>query len=122
MYDIYPDKVFNDYLRKLNALYSMYDRWEHTVARKDHDDEFGAHIKPREIYFKRQYGAAWDEVLKLSRRSMEMMIFWIFNGNFGLEESCQKVVDEERRYISEIHQKVSPAKEFLKYLKKRSLQ
>ena len=110
---IYDDDEFRKLVEKLNALYPALDRWKFTTARKAHEDEFGDSIQEGATYFKRQYDVAWDAVLKLSRNSMEMLLFCIFNGNFQLQKHCEELVKEEREKLAEEHEKHSPLKQVL---------
>ncbi len=56
---IYNDNELRELVEKLNALYSSFDEWRFTKARKEHTDEFGDKITEGEVYFKqREYGDA----------------------------------------------------------------
>ena len=105
---IYNDKELSDFVKKLNALYSDHDGWTFITARKDYQDEFGSKVYRGQIYFKRQYGVAYDDVLKLSRNSMELLIYCLFNGNFTLQHFCEKLIMEENKRLSENFKKFSP--------------
>ena len=110
---IFSDNELRELVEKLNALYSDFYQWRFTTARKKHQDEFGDEIAEGEVYFKREYGSAWDEVLKLSRGSMEKMLYCVFNGNFRLEKICEELVKEKRKRLIEAHEKYSPLKHLL---------
>jgi hypothetical protein len=60
--------------------------WQETDARKDHTDEFGAPILSGEMYFSRHPGPAFHSVQRLSKRSMDTMLHFVFNRNSLLEE------------------------------------
>ena len=93
----------------LNALYfDIYDFfvWRAIVARKEHEDEFGVVVKNGETYYKRQYGNAFDGVDKLSRQSMERLIFLLFDGNFQLQKWCEAMLKEKERLYKESLAKV----------------
>lgn len=68
------DDEFWEAFRRLQALSGDWSRWDTPEARKKHVDEFGAQIEPGEIYFRRQVGASFSCVAKLSRASMEILL------------------------------------------------
>ena len=107
---IYNENELRELVEKLNASYSDFAEWKFTKARKEHKDEVGDKIAEGEYYFKRQHGPAWDDVLKLSRDSMEKMLFCIFDGNFRLQRYCEDLVEEKRKKLYENHLKHSPAR------------
>ena len=95
-WEIYSEEESQRLVWMLNALYfgSPYfgfDGWKPTKARKNHEDAFGDEIQEGEMYFKRQYYQAWDSVLKLSRRSMDKLLFAVYGGNTDLEKFCEKL-------------------------------
>ncbi len=110
---IYNDDELRKLLEKLNAPFSGFYQWEFTKARKEHEDEFGDEIAVGEVYFKRKYGLAWDAVLKLSRDSMEKMLYCVFNGNFLLEDICEELVKEKKERLAEAYEKISPLKHLM---------
>src|SRR5437588_2526362 len=77
----YSDKQLDELVEQLNALFPRHSAWEHTRAAKAHEDHFGARISPGDMYFKRQAGAGYHEVVKLSRLSMDRLIFALRCGN-----------------------------------------
>ena len=105
---MYSEEDFEKYLGRLNALTSEYTPWQHTKARKEHEDEFGDIIKEGEIYFKRSYGGGYDAVLKLSRRSMEILIDCVFNDNFFLESIADKIKEARWERLKNEHARYSP--------------
>ncbi len=97
---IYSEEELGKKIDLLNALSSQYFPWQYTTARKDHEDLFGVVIKERQAYFKRQCGQAWDDVIKMSRNSMDKFIYALFNGDFYLQELAKYLQNkklEERR-------------------------
>ncbi len=98
---IYDDKQLHELVEKLNAIGSSFNEWRWTKARKQHDDEFNDIIEADQFYFKKQYGCGYDEVLKLSRASMEMLLFCLFNGNFAFERMCERWVEENKKRLRE---------------------
>jgi len=75
------EATFQQAFAAFNALSSWYDEWRSTRARKVHTDLFGETIKSGEIYYKRQCGAAWDAVIKVSQSSMERLVYALLAGN-----------------------------------------
>jgi hypothetical protein len=61
-----------------------------------------------EVYFKRQIGPAWDEMIKLSRLSMERLLFAFFNANSGLEKLAEQLNEERLARWREAPQRASP--------------
>ena len=105
---IYDDKRLHELVEKLNAIGSSFNEWSLTKARKQHDDEFNYTIEEGQLYFNKQYGCGYDEVLKLSRTSMEMLLFCLFNGNSTFERMCERLVEENRKRLREDHMAYSP--------------
>lgn len=93
------DKEFNLYLDRLNSLLKYDFEWQYTQARKDHKDMFDVEIKEGENYFKRPYGASYDAVLKLSRLSMERLLYAVFAGNCNLEYLSDKLIRKQAEDI-----------------------
>lgn len=113
-WEIYSDDELQAYVKLLNTLYYPSDEWRLVRARKDHDDLFGDQISEGEFYYKREYGAAWDDVIKVSRRSMDALMYCLFCGNLELERLTK---DLERQRQEEIHKRFMAARP-LQHLKK----
>ena len=92
---IYTDEELDDYLNRLNMLYSPWPGWQSTKARKEHTDLFGIEIKRNEIYFKRSDGPAFVDVQKVSMVSMQNLIYSLFNWNFELSETLKEAWDKD---------------------------
>jgi len=104
MMNIFDDEQFSKLFAMLNALYfdsSDFFVWRAVVARKEHEDEFGITVRSGEKYYKQEYGSAFDEVNKLSRQSMEHLLFLLFNGNFQLQKWCEAMLKEKERLYKE---------------------
>src|SRR5262245_36584565 len=69
------DDEFWKAFAQLDSFQGEYSQWQTPCAQKEHTDEFGDHIKRNETYFKLQVGGAFDAVIKLSRRSMDKLLF-----------------------------------------------
>ncbi|MFC2037373.1 hypothetical protein ACFLYD_05310 [Chloroflexota bacterium] len=107
------DEELFEQLDLLNALNSEWSPWRNVKARKEHEDLFGELIQRDEVYFKRKIGVAWDDVLKLSRLSMERILLAIFADNAGLEDLAQKVNEIRRERLRETFRRHSPVDRFL---------
>lgn len=116
MEQYYKQEEFEQMVKKLNALYSKMSPWRKTQARKKHEDLFGETIENGEVYFKREDGPAFDDVIKLSQLSMERLLLALFSGNYGLEESAQHVHEQREQELREAHARYSP----IDNLKRRS--
>ncbi len=116
---IYSQTELRDLVDALNALHPPFDQWKYTNSRKGHEDEFGAIIQNGDVYFKREHGG-YDQALKLSRDSMEKLVFCIFDGNLGLLAMCKRLVEEYQEAVAEDHRKHSPLPGLLDHLEKSS--
>jgi hypothetical protein len=116
---IYSEEDFKKYLGRLNALTSEYTPWQDTKARKEHQDEFGDIIKEGDIYYKRSYGPSYSDVLKLSRRSIEIVIYCLFNGNFSLENIADKIKEARWERLKNAHARYSPVSQLLEETNRR---
>lgn len=96
----YSDDELQRYVELLNTLYHPWYGWRLVSARKDHHDLFGDQISERELYYKRRYHPAWDAVVKVSRRSMDALIYCLFGTNLELERLTK---DLERERWEEFH-------------------
>ena len=95
-------------VEKLNALNHPTFPWQWTQARKEHEDLFGETIQDGETYFKREIGAAWDSVIKLSRLSMERLLYALFSANLGLQEVGEEIAQQRQEELLEAHRRFSP--------------
>jgi len=57
--------------------------WQETTARTSHEDLFGRDIKTGEIYYNRNAGAAYDDIIKISRLSMARLVYVFSYCNFA---------------------------------------
>ena len=60
--------------KKFNALYPGWN-WSSPAAQKSHTDLFGDSIDVGDVYFSKAYGVGWHEKIKLSRASMEKIMY-----------------------------------------------
>ena len=90
-------------IARINALGNPYLKWQLTQARKNHTDEFGEIIKAGDDYYKKSSGPSYSDVVKLSRKSMNIFAFLYFLDTPGLrnlaDEVIKKRVDEHRKAV-----------------------
>jgi hypothetical protein len=106
--EYYSDEELAKMVRKLNALTSRWSPWQRTQARKEHEDLFEETIQPNEVYFKRRVGSAWGDDIKLSRLSMERLLFVLFDANPSLEKLAEQIGKERLERLREEHERCSP--------------
>lgn len=102
------DKDLHEKVKRLNALMPEYDPWRWTRARKEHQDLFGRKVQPYQYYFKRQSGPGWHEVIKLSRESMELLLYALFDGNPNLRQMADRINEIRLERLCEEHARCSP--------------
>ena len=91
-----PEKEFDEQLRWLNAINSPYFPWKWTRANKEHVDQFGETIQSGELYLKRASGPG-VQVVKMSRRSMELFLDALFCGNEVGKGLCGAIADRSAK-------------------------
>ena len=104
---------FNRALTAFNALFNLYDQWQVTRARKEHEDLFGEPIQPGEFYYKQQTGPAWDQVTKLSQLSMERVLYVVLVGNSRLQALGERELAERQSQMRADHDRYSPVNSLL---------
>lgn len=98
------DEWFYKDLDLFNQFYVWHCGWNIVIARKDHIDENGFKIKWNEEYYKLKYGAGWNDVYKMSRRSMESLLLCFLNGNLGKNSEARAIkAKREDRLREEIY-------------------
>lgn len=94
----YRDKgEFRKAFKQLNSFLSEYNQWDTPCAAKDHTDEFGDHINRSGTYFKLQCGPGWGADIKLSRRSMDKLLFIVLEQSPMLREFADLCVAEAEK-------------------------
>jgi hypothetical protein len=91
------EKSFREDLQRLNALCGPVWHWEPTKARKEHTDNFDAPIRRGETYFKKTCGVGYGDDIKLSRTSMETVLFAVIGSNPFLQMAADRLVESEAR-------------------------
>lgn len=95
------EKEFSTYLKQLNAI--MVDSpFQGTKANKNHDDHNGLEIRSGEIYYRRQHGPRNSDCVRLSKRSMESLLFALFWGNFQLQDIGDLFIERNAERNSEV--------------------
>ena len=117
--EIYSFEV-NKVLDTFNALFPG-QPWKHTSARKEHVDLFGEVIKNGESYYRRHVGAGWGDVVRLSRLSMERLIYVFFHTNPLLREIAKEFYEIEFERLRQMHAKYNPLSQFDELMLKRDV-
>lgn len=86
------DVDFWDAFTRLNALngFGLYG-WETPTAQKEHIDEFGVKIKPKETYFRRKTGSSGYSYIAMSRSSMEKIVYALVYSSPPAEMACEEL-------------------------------
>jgi hypothetical protein len=75
-------------------------------------DLFGEVIRNGDVYYRRQVGAGWGDVVRLSRLSMERLIYAFFYTNPLLQKIAEEHYEIEFERLSQAHAKYSPFSQF----------
>lgn len=88
---------------------SRYESWKVRKARKEHLDEFGDHIVPREHYF--HSGNGYSAGTKVSIPSARAMYRLMVSGRRDeeFEELYQDIMAEQKQQLVEAHAKLAPS-------------
>ena len=89
---VYRGAEFQAHLHLLNALYHPTDSWQATTARKDHVDLFGQPIRNGAVYYRKHVGPGWGDVVRLSRLSMDRLLYVLFGANLQGQEIVTQLV------------------------------
>lgn len=77
--------------------------WKATRASKDHVDDFGDKIKRGEVHYTRYYPPAFHNVERLSRKSMEAVLYVLFRNNLEIKTFAEALrehrLDKERQSL-----------------------
>jgi hypothetical protein len=98
---------FAEALKRLNALSGPAWHWQRTEAITDHIDEFGDQIKKGDAYYKRSHGGAFDATLKMSRGSMDKLLYAVIftcpNAEAAADIMLEEAAAHLRGVVSRIH-------------------
>jgi hypothetical protein len=94
---------FWDALRQFNVLYGGFlFEWKPTTARKEHEDLFNVRVEPGDTYFRKDVaGLSYDSALKLSRPSMEKLLYAVIGVNPSLGTDLQELLDQKMKDMSQ---------------------
>ena len=91
------DEDFERDLERLNAFENPYTPWRSLVGRKDHVDEFGEAIEKGEVHYVKEVGASsFTSPLRLSRSSIEKVLYVAVHLNPGIQALGDKLVKRTR--------------------------
>ena len=76
--------------------------WDTPKANKRHVDLFGDSIGYRELYFRKQPGGPFGDAIKLSRRSMEKLLYSVVEQMPLLQRLGDRMIEEERTAMAEM--------------------
>ena len=93
------DETFELAVARINALGSEYHPWKVTQARKNHTDEFGQVIETGEDYYKKSSGPAFDDDVKLSKKSMDYFAYLYFLNAPSLINLADKVIKKNEEEL-----------------------
>ncbi|QVN19583.1 hypothetical protein [Burkholderia pyrrocinia] len=88
------DEDFWRDLDRLNALDNPYLPWRAVEARKSHIDAFGDTVAVREIHFVKDAGRAFTPAFRLSRSSMEKVLYVAVHLNPTIQGLADKLIQK----------------------------
>lgn len=94
--------AFEVALDRLNAICGLGSRWQQTTSVKKHIDVFGVEVRRGEKYYKRQYSDSFSATLKLSRQSMDRLLFVTTHTCPTLEQFADLLLDEQRSRLMKL--------------------
>ena len=98
-YSFISEENFELALARLNALGDEFNPWTLTQARKNHTDEFDEVIKAGDDYYKKSIGQAFNNNVKLSKKSMVRFAYLYFMNSNALENIADKVIKEKNEKL-----------------------
>lgn len=90
---------FTAALSRLNALCGVDDRWIGSQARTRHYDAFGVEVLPGEVYYHREPAQGPSSTLKLSRRSMGLLLILVVVSCPSVENIADALLGDERERL-----------------------
>jgi hypothetical protein len=101
----YSDENLSEMVKRLNAFYGE-KTWSYSKAYRKHTGLFGEAIQEGEKYFKIRFGDNNEKLLKLSRNSMDRILYLLFAPNPNLITWADKLQDrmfqKKRYYINQL--------------------
>ena len=95
----YDDAELFEHLKRVNSLLGSKDEFEQTTAKKAQTDIFGIKISFGETYYKRNISQAYGTDVKLSRATMERLLYAFFENNHRLKKLADKLYENEIQEI-----------------------
>jgi len=102
------DETFELAVARINALGNEYQPWKVTQARKNHTDEFGQVIETGEDYYKKSSGPAFDDDVKLSKKSMDDFAYLFFLNTPSLINLADKVINKQKEELRKAMESLDP--------------
>jgi hypothetical protein len=102
----YDDDALYEMVSRLNTLFPESAPWRPIKARREHNDLFGNVIGDGDVYYGRQVGAGWDDAIRLSRVSMDTLLYALFTRNPGLREAADEVVRLRVKRMSDVYRRL----------------
>lgn len=94
-------------LKRLSALHGKWQAWEMPEANKEHEDAFGVTIKRGETYFRKQTGPGFASVVKLSRSSMEKLLYVFVATSPQVEAIADVLIQEQAAQLRAAADRIS---------------
>lgn len=82
----WDEEIFDRALEKLNMFTPAGGQWRLTRARREHTDVFDETIAAGEDYYSREVGPGWSDVVRISKLSMERLLYAVVINNPRLTE------------------------------------
>jgi len=95
------DEQFNKYFSYLQVMSDDYTQWSTSKARKEHIDSFGIKIEKNEVYYKRQLRQSFSSVIKLSKKSMQNILFMLVEDNILLQNIGEDLLKHRKKLLEE---------------------
>ena len=83
---LWDEEVFYEALERLNRFTPAHGQWRVTRARREHTDVFDEPIAAGEDYYSREIGPGWSDVVRISRLSMERILYAVVLNNPRMTE------------------------------------
>jgi hypothetical protein len=97
---------FDIYLKYLNHFTNIYFQWQPTNAIKEHIDEYGVKINIGDIYYKREHLKSHSDVLKLSKDSMDKLLYIMIEGNNQFQSYGQYLENKQLKDIQDALERI----------------
>ncbi|MEJ2214824.1 MAG: hypothetical protein P8Y20_12405 [Gammaproteobacteria bacterium] len=92
---LYDDTELFEYLKSINSLLGSKDEFKQTTAKKEQTDILGIKISYGETFYKRNINQAYVTDIKLSRVTMERLLYAFFENNHRIKKLADKLYENE---------------------------